>query len=206
MKKTLLFALWMLLLAACSQETTLSITPDIASYTCDADGGSFDAVIFTNGSWTASCDDKAVSFTPASGDYTTPLHVSVGTNEENYTKSIRIALTSKLDDLSRSSKIVITQACRPFIFSEETFLRASAAGGTVRFHVNSNASWKVAETTCDGEAFTLSVDPRTAGPNRTEVSVTVPENTTGSERNFAVRLALESNPDTTVILVIGQDA
>ena len=152
MKKTLLFALWMLLLAACSQETTLSITPDIASYTCGADGGSFDAVIFTNGSWTTSCDDKAVSFTPASGDFTAPLHVTVGTNDENYTKSIRITLTSKLDDLSRSSKIVITQACRPFIFSEETFLRAPASGGTVRFHVNANASWKVAETTCDGDA------------------------------------------------------
>ena len=147
-----------------------------------------------------------MSFTPASGDFTAPLHVTVGTNDENYTKSIRITLTSKLDDLSRSSKIVITQACRPFIFSEETFLRAPASGGTVRFHVNANASWKVAETTCDGDAFSLSVDPRTAGPNRTEVSVLVPENTAGSERTFAVRLALESNPDTAVTLVIGQDA
>lgn len=206
MKKTLLFALLLMLLAACDQEATLSVQPDIASFSFDADGGSFDSVIFTNGIWTASCDDPAVSFTPTSGDYTTPMHITVGTNEENFTKSIRITITATLDKLARSGKIVITQACRPFIFCEESSLRAPASGGTVRFHVNANESWKVTETLCDGVPAALSVDPLSAGPNQVEVSVLVPENTQGRERSYAIRLALESHPETAVVLVIGQDA
>ena len=138
MKKTLILAACMMLLAACSQDTSLSISSDIASYRFDADGGAFDAIIFTNGSWTATCEDETVSLTPSSGDYTTPMHIVVGANEEYYTKSIRITLNTKLDNLSRSGKIVITQDCRPFIFCQESRVNLTAQGGKARFSVNAD--------------------------------------------------------------------
>ena len=206
MKKCLILIAWMALLAACTQESDLHITPDIASFQFDADGGSFDVVLFTNGSWTATCDDAAVSFAPTSGDYTTPMHISIGANESYYTKSIRIALLTQLDGNSRSGKIVITQACRPFLFCEETLLRVPAAGGNVRFAINSNESWKVVKTTCDGDAVDLAVDPVTGGPNAVDVTVLIPENETGLARTFTVRLALESYLDKTLVLTVVQAA
>ena len=206
MKKCLILLAWMALLTACTQETELSIVPDIASFQFDADGGSFDAVLFTNGSWTATCEDTSVSFTPTSGDYTTPMHIVVGPNEERYTKSIRISLLTKLDDISRSGKIVITQACRPFIFCEESFLQAPAAGGNVLFHINANESWKVVETLCDGAPSDLSVAPLTYGPNAVDVTVLIPENETGLARTFTVTLALESYLDKTLVLTVVQAA
>ena len=206
MKKCLILFAWIALLAACTQDAELSITPDITSFQFDADGGSFDAVIFTNGYWKATCDDPAVTFTPDSADFTAPIHIVVGPNEEHHTKSIRISLTSKLESLSRTSKIAITQACRPFIFSEETVLLAPAAGGDIRFHVNANESWKVMETTCDGVPADLTVDPLASGPNSVEVTVRIPENTTGIARTFAVKLALEAWPERSVVLTVAQGA
>lgn len=207
MKKTLILLVGMMLLAsACTQETSLGISSDITSFQFDADGGSFDAIIFTNGSWTAACDDDAVVCSPASGDCTTPMHITVGPNEAFFTKSIRIELKTVLDDKSRTGKIVITQACRPFIFSEETQLQVSAEGGKARFHVNSNKSWKVTESTCDGEPAELSVDPAAHGPNRAEVTVLIPANPLGRERIFTVRLSLEEFPECSVILTVGQAA
>lgn len=206
MKKCLILIAWIALLAACTQETELSITPDIATFQFDADGGSFDAIIFTNGHWKATCDDPTISFAPDSGDFTAPMHIVVGPNEERHTKAIRISLISKLENLSRSSKIVISQKCRPFIFSEETLLQAPATGGEVRFHVNANDLWKVVETTCDGESVALPVDPQAGGPNSEMVTVLIPENTTGRIRTFAVKLALASWPERSVVLTVVQEA
>ena len=177
MKKTLILAACMMLLAACSQNTSLSISSDIASYRFDADGGAFDAIIFTNGSWTATCEDETVSLTPSAGDYTTPMHIVVGANEEYYTKSIRITLNTKLDNLSRSGKIV-----------------------------NANESWKVTEIRCDGTPVELAVDPLVHGPNLAEVTVGIPANTTGRARSYAVTLALEAHPECTIVLTVGQEA
>lgn len=206
MKKTLILAACMMLLAACSQDTSLSISSDIASYRFDADGGAFDAIIFTNGSWTASCEDETVSLTPSSGDYTTPMHIVVGANEEYYTKSIRITLNTKLDNLSRSGKIVITQDCRPFIFCQESRVNLTAQGGKARFSVNANESWKVTEIRCDGTPVELAVDPLVHGPNLAEVTVGIPANTTGRARSYAVTLALEAHPECTIMLTVGQEA
>lgn len=206
MKKCLILIAWIALLAACTQEAEVSIAPDIATFQLDADGGSFDAVIFTNGYWKATCDDPAVSFSPDSADFTAPMHIVVGPNEERHTKAIRIALVTKLDRLSRSSKIVISQECRPFIFSEETLLEAPAAGGEVRFHVNANDSWKVLETTCDGTPADLAVDPPASGPNSREVTVLIPENPTGRARTFRVTLALSDHTGVTLVLTVQQAA
>ena len=206
MKKCLILLAWMALMAACTQESDLHITPDLASFQFDADGGSFDAVIFTNGYWHASCDDPAVTFAPDTGNFTTPMHIVVGPNEEHRTKSIRIDLLTKLDGNSRSGKIVITQACRPFIFSDETLIQMPSQGGDARFHVNANESWKVVETLCDGEPVTLSVDPVVSGPNNVDVSVRIPVNETGLVRMFTVTLALESYMDTALVLTVVQAA
>ena len=86
MKKTLLLAAFMMLLAACSQDTSLSI----------------------------------------------------GANDEYHTKSVRITLTTVYDNLSRTGKIVITQDCRPFIFTQERRQDVTALGGKARFSVNAN--------------------------------------------------------------------
>ena len=185
MKKLLVLAFWVLLAASCTQDTELSITPDIASFQFDAEGGSFDVVIFTNGSWTASCEDPAVSFSPASGECTLPMHIEVARNDEFYTKAIRITLSSTLDALTRASRIVITQACAPFIFCEEPERQVGGEGGIVRFSVNANAAWHVAS------GAPCPVSPQKGGPNRTEVSLVIPENAEGVARTFEVRLDLD---------------
>ena len=204
MKKILLFATLAALLVSCTQELELSISADAAAYQCGPEGGSFDAVVFTNGTWTATCDDPAVTFSPDSADFSYPMHIVVGRNEEHYTKVMRIALTTKLGTSSRTSKIVITQDCAPFIICEQSLLRIGNAGGPARFQVNSNGSWRVAGTTLDGASATLAVDPASHGPNSVEVTVTVPENSSGLLRKWEVTLALEEHPSTTLVLTVEQ--
>lgn len=205
MKKYMLLVSLLALLASCTQDIELTVTPDVPSWTFDADGGSFDVVIFTDGSWKATCDDPAVTFAPDSGDFTMPMHVTVGKNEEMYTKSIRISLVSSYSNLSRGNRIVITQTCNPFIFCEESEKTIGAEGGAVRFSVNADHDWSVVRTTLDGEACTLTVDPSSQGPNRTEVAVWIPENETSQPRSFAVTLALDDYPDKTLTLTVTQE-
>ena len=109
MKRFMLLAVLCLAALSCTQEAELTIAPDVGSFQLGAEGGQFDAIILTNGLWTATCEDGSVSFSPESGDYSLPIHVNVGPNEEHYTKVIRIALTAKVDKLTRTNRIVVTQ-------------------------------------------------------------------------------------------------
>lgn len=203
MKRMLLLTAVLMLLASCTQEATLSVGSDVSSFQFDADGGEFDAVIFTNGSWTASCEDEGVTVTPSSGDCSSPVHIKVGSNEEHYTKVIRITLNATLDNLSRTGRIVVTQQCRPFIFCEEPFKETGPEGGIVRFQVNSNDSWQAVHV--EGTSACL-LDPAAGGPNLTEFSMRIPENTEGAVRTFAVRLVLDSAPATELVLTVRQNA
>ena len=205
MKKYLLPALLSLMLFSCTQESQISVAPDITSHRFDPAGGTLDVVLFTNGSWTATCEDSSVSLTPESGDYTTPIHIAVGPNVERYTKSIRIDIVSRIDGKSANSRIVLTQDCFPFIFCEEPAATIGSAGGTVRFSVNSNSPWKVFVTTLDSEPFSLAVDPQSHGANRTEVSVLIPANETGIARTFAVTLVVEEDLSKFIVLKVSQE-
>ena len=206
MKRFLILALAAAMSLSCTQETNLSILPDIAAITFDPSGGEFDVVVFTNGYWKATCEDEAVTFAPDTGNFTTPMHVVVGPNTEQFTKSIRISLTTKLDGNSRSSKIAITQACNPFIFSEEAELPMPAAGGMARFHVNASLPWQVVSTLLDGSPVDLEVDPLESGPNSVTVSVRIPENPSGNPRTYTVTLALKEDPEVRVVLTVSQAA
>lgn len=206
MKKYLILAFMSLMLLSCTQESEITVEPDITSYRFDPSGGSLDVVIFTNGSWTATCADPTVTLTPDSGDYTAPMHITVGPNLDYRTKSIRVELVSRIEGKSRNGRIVLTQDCLPFIFCEEPSVRIGAAGGTARFSVNSNAPWKVAGTTMDGDSFSLPVDPLRHDANRVEVSVLIPSNDSGKVRTFTVTLALEENSSTKVVLTVSQEA
>ena len=68
MKKYLLLAALSLMFLSCTQESEVTVAPDIAAFRFDPSGGTVDVVIFTNGSWTATCEDTAVSMTPDTGD------------------------------------------------------------------------------------------------------------------------------------------
>ena len=206
MKRFLILALAAVLSFSCTQETNLSIAPDIHAFSFDPSGGEADVVIFTNGYWKATCEDEGVRFAPDTGNFTTPMHIVVGPNTEQYTKSVKISLTTKLDGNSRSSRIAITQDCNPFVVSEETEIQIPASGGVARFHVNSNASWQVASTLLDGAPVELDVDPLEHGPNSVTVNVRIPENLSGNLRTFTVTLALKEKPGVGVVLTVVQAA
>ena len=193
-------ALCLLSLVSCTQEAAVTIAPDVGSFQFDADGGQFDAIVLTNGQWTATCDDEGVTFNPTSGDYSLPIHVTVGPNEEHYTKVIRITLTAKLDNLSRTNRIVVTQQCRPFILCEETFKTIGPEGGIVSFSVNSNDSWQARHVEGTSECL---FDPVAGGPNLTEVSLKIPANPDGA--TYALRLVLDHSPATEIVLTVHQD-
>ena len=201
MKRYLLLVALCLAALSCTQEAELSITPDVGAFQFDETGGQFDAIILTNGSWTASCDDPAVSFSPQSGDYSSPIHVTVGANEEMYTKVIRITLNAKLDNLTRTSRIVVTQTCAPFLFCEEATKTIGPEGGLIHFSVNSNEPWSVAQP----DAISGSqVTPLTGGPNSTIVTFDIPANGEGRERTFVAQLNLQDHPSVSLTLTVVQ--
>ena len=109
MKRYLLLVFLCLMAVSCDQDTNFYVTPDVSTFEFGPDGGEFDDVIFTNGSWTCEVSDDAVTVTPSSGDYTTSVHVVVAPNTERYTKAIRLKFISTYGDLSRNSNVVVTQ-------------------------------------------------------------------------------------------------
>jgi len=204
MKRILMLVLAAALAFSCDQESNLSISPDIPSIAFGPEGGEFDVVVFTNGYWKASCDDKSVTFAPDTGNFTLPMHVVVAPNTENYTKSVRISLTTHLDGNGRTSKIAITQTCNPFIFCDKAEIQLPSSGGTARFQVNSNADWQVIDTQLDGSSVDLAVDPMEHGPNSVTVNVPVSENPSGAPRTYTVTLALKETPSVQFVLTVRQ--
>ena len=201
MKRYLLLVVLCLAAVSCDQDTNFYVTPDHTSFVIGPEGGTFDDVLFTNGSWTCTVSDESVTVTPMSGDYTTPFRVVVGENKEMFTKAISIQFKSTLDDLSRTGKVVITQDCHPFVYCAEPVQTIGAAGGAVRFSVNSNEPWAVPQVD-DIPGF--SVSPLSGGPNSTIVTVTVPANDMDLERHFAVSLHLTSDPSVSQLLTVIQ--
>lgn len=204
MKRYLLFALLCLAVLSCDQDTNFYVTPDVSTFEFGPDGGEFDDVIFTNGSWTCEVSDDAVTVTPSSGDYTTSVHVVVAPNTERYTKSIRLKFISTYGDLSRNSNIVVTQDCYPFIFCEDEDVKTiGPEGGKVRFSVNSNQPWKMSFPT--GALTPTWAEPLSGGPNTTTVTLDISANEEGSDRWFEVLLSLESDPDVCLTLTVIQE-
>lgn len=204
MKRYLLLVVLCLAAVSCDQDTNFYITPNHTSFVLGPNGGSFDDVLFTNGSWTCTVSDDAATVTPMSGDYTTPFRVVVGPNSERFTKAIRIKFTSTLGDLSRTANVVVTQDCFPFIFADETLRTIGPEGGRVFFTVNSNEPWVMLEP--DGSVLPagFSAEPHNGGPNNTTVTLDIPVNDTGEERWLEVLLRLESDPEVYVILTVIQ--
>ncbi len=204
MKRYLLLVVLCLAAVSCDQDTNFYITPNHTSFVLGPNGGSFDDVLFTNGSWTCTVSDDAATVTPMSGDYTTPFRVVVGPNSERFTKAIRIKFTSTLGDLSRTANVVVTQDCFPFIFADETLQTIGPEGGRVFFTVNSNEPWVMLEPDDSVLPAGFSAEPRNGGPNNTTVTLDIPVNDTGEERWLEVLLHLESDPEVYVILTVIQ--
>ena len=205
MKRYLLLALLCLAVLSCDQDTNFYVTPEVSTFEFGPDGGEFDDVIFTNGSWTCEVSDDAVTVTPSSGDYTTSVHVVVAPNTERYTKAIRLKFISTYGDLSRNSNVVVTQDCYPFIFCEDEDVRhIGPEGGKVRFSVNSNEPWVMLEP--DGSEYPagFSAEPLSGGPNSTTVTLDIPANDTGEERWLEVLLHLESDASVYLVLTVIQ--
>lgn len=201
MKRYLLLVVLCLAAVSCDQDTNFYVTPNHTSFVLGPNGGSFDDVLFTNGSWTCTVSDDAATVTPMSGDYTTPFRVVVGANNERFTKAIRIKFTSTLGDLSRTANVVVTQDCYPFVYCAEPVQTIGAAGGAVRFSVNSNEAWAIPQVD-DIPGFAVS--PLSGGPNSTVVTVTVPANDMDLERHFAVSLHLTSDASVSQLLTVVQ--
>ena len=195
MKRFVLLAALCAALLSCTQEATLTLSADVPTAQFGPEGGSFNTILFTNGSeWTAECDDPSITFSPASGSYTTPMHIEVGENTEHYTKVVRITVVSKLDSYSRQYYLVVTQACHPFVICDEASKTIGAAGGTVRFSVNSDKGWVVYKTLLDGADTPLSVTPDNHGENIVTVEVNVPAIESGKSRTWEILLASKATP------------
>lgn len=204
MKRYLLLVVLCLAAVSCNQDTNFYVAPDRTSFVLGPNGGTFDDILFTNGSWTCTVSDDAATVSPMSGDYTTPFRVVVGANNERFTKAITIQFKSTLGDLSRTAKVVITQDCFPFIFADDVLKAIGYEGGRVFFTVNSNEPWKLRVLNEAANPAGFSVEPRSGGPNSTTVTIDIPANDTGKDRLFKVELYLESHPEETLVLGVIQ--
>jgi hypothetical protein len=185
---------------SCEQETNFYLTPEFYTFVCDADGGTFDEMLFTNGVWTCEISDDAATVTPSSGDYTCPIHIEVAENPERYTKAIRLRFTSSYDGLNRYANVVVTQACHPFLFCEEPVKSIDLEGGVVSFSVNSSEAWQVQPL--DGGSYPFGIEPMEGGPNRMDVFLQIPPSE--EEQTLTLHLALKSDPSVHVALTVLQ--
>ena len=214
MKRFLLIAACCALALSCTQEATLSLYADVPTAQFGPEGGSFNTILFTNGSsWTATCEDPTVVFSPTSGAYSTPMHIEVGENTEHYTKAIRIAVTSELDGNSRRANIVVTQACHPFVICDDNQKTVGVAGGIVRFTVNSDRGWYLVETQLDGVKVVMEdyfdgwIAPSWCDePNNCIVEFSIPANNTGKKRTWSAILSPKEEGLENCLLTVMQSA
>lgn len=198
MKRISLLIIAAMVFVSCHKVVTPAISVDVLTSEMDYIGGSISVIVTSNVSWTASCDCDNVKITPSSGVGGEVVKIVVSKNESIDTQSIRVTYTAKGEEASATAKTVITQAAVPFIYVAQSEFTAPADGGGLNISVYSNRSWTVAEI-----SPVISVSPA-SGDNNATLFVTIPQNTTDLNRQFAVTLALKDDSSVKAQFTINQ--
>ena len=194
------------LLAACTEPEAPAVTVNPNKISFDYQGGSFAATVTTNGDWVAECESEGVTVTPPSGsqDAVVRIEVAASTIKETEAAVINFTTSKSVRDTikTRKAKVVITREAMPFIDLSLSEGYVSPEGGGVRVSVSSNHEWTASvPSPLEG----LSVKPG-EGTFNDEVTISLPENTTGAPRSCEICFKLNNIPGVESRFTLRQNA
>ena len=154
--------------------------------------------IVSNISWTVSISSIDGKWLAASQEYGTGnqnITLSAGANSGQKARTATVTVTATNAKDVPSVDIKITQGgAEPYLETDKTSLpEFEVEGGTGKFTISSNISWKVSsnQTWCKAN--------KTKGSNDSDITVTIEPNTTASDMNRTATITVESEGVTPVI-------
>ncbi len=203
MKRFLAIISAVAVLTACDDIVTPNASIEPRSVAMDCNGGTSVFALTCNTTWTASCDYEDVKIHPSEGDGNASVTVTVPPSIYEETQVIRISVVAANDETESTytARHIITLEAKPFLRLARTDGYVSPDGGGVRLDVYSNKAWSVKAEPAD--FVTLS---QTEGENNASLTVTVPENNTGSARSSHITLSLKDVPGVSAEYTLTQNA
>ena len=191
------------MLTSCEKELEpdATITPRLVSM--ENCGGKSVFHLECNTTWTATCEDEGVIIEPASGDGDATVTVTVPPSTYIETHDIIIKVVAKQEGSSSShvARHIITLDSKPFILLSQESGYVSPDGGGIRFGITSNGTWTA--TISDAIAG-MTVTPASATWN-SDVTVSLPANTTGAARRSKVVFTLTDHSDVAAEFTVNQN-
>lgn len=192
-------------LAACVDTEAPSISIDPNKYAMDFNGGSLAVSVTANCDWTVESDYESYVATPSSGmlDGVSRIEIPASTSRETEAIVINFKASKTVRDTlkTKNAKLVITLEAKPFIELSSNGGYVSPDGGGVLIRLFSNQDWT--SSVSNGIAG-LAVKP-SEGTFNSEVTVSLPENTTGTARSAEVTFSLKKYPDVKAVYTVRQN-
>lgn len=177
-----------------TQDVTLSVNLNQLSVPDTSSVASF--IITSNDTWTVSCDQAWLSFSPTQGSGDSEVSVRVTENSSPEVRTATITVTGKQ---SKSVEITVHQDARNVILSVNVSqLSVPDTSSDVSFFITSNVNWSVS---CNQTWISLSP---VQGTGNGEVSVSVATNNTKAERTATI--IVKGDQGKTVEVLVRQDA
>ncbi|MBO4571111.1 MAG: BACON domain-containing protein [Bacteroidales bacterium] len=192
-------------LAACVDTTAPSISIDPNKYSMDFNGGSLAVNITANCDWAVESSYEFYTATPSSGSMDGLSRIEIPASKSHETEAIVInfkASKTVRDTLkTKNAKLVITLEAKPFVELSANEGYVSPDGGGVRVSLTANHEWTA---TASGGIAGLTVKPA-EGTFNSEVTISLPENTTGAARSAEVTFTLKKYPDVKAVYTVRQN-
>ncbi|MBR5056246.1 MAG: BACON domain-containing protein [Bacteroidales bacterium] len=202
----LLLAALLPLMVSCVEAEAPDVSVDPNKMSFNYEGGSFSATITTNGDWIAESTASDIVITPSSGSQDGVVRIEVPASRIKETEAAVINFTTSKtvrDTLkTKKAKMVITREAMPFVELSANEGYVSPDGGGVRVSLSANHDWSYTAT---NPINGLTVKPA-EGTFNAEVTISLPENTSGAARSSEVVFSLKQYPDVKAKYTIRQNA
>ena len=213
MKKTYLFLLAALIMAACNNKKTeeaISLSVSVEEITCPDTGGDYEIEVTAVNDWTATAKDSWIKLTPTSGSAgKTTVRMKISANKE----SARSKSTVTFDDGENTVYVIVYRAAKaPAQLSivSETEIMTPKDGGeytiqvesNIRWSASSNVSWaKVSKgVSQNNDNVTITVSAATA-PEETVAVITIAPYGEGKEAGEQIVTITRGGTDATSMSV-----
>jgi len=160
--------------------TSISVEPK--NTTISALGGEINFTVTAEGEWTVSAG-SGVTVEPSSGSGNAPVKLTVPVNSGDE-RDVKVIFCSALNSSVADTATIHQDSMSLSVTPKDTTVAAS--GGQVEFTVMADGEWKTLAD--NGSTVTPS-----SGSGNGSVKVTVPANTTGTDRNVTVQVYSTQN-------------
>ncbi len=199
MRKMLtLLLLGVFVLSSCKEEPSIILSQTTA--TVPAEGETLTIEVTSNCSWSAACNSSELTITPTTGTGNATVQVVVPENPVSAQKSYQnIVFTASNEVGVVTAEYSITQNSSESSITATPVAEISANGYAYQFKAKLTASndWSAS---CENSKVTI--EPSSGAYGETELTISIPENTTAEDQDIIINFSLTDNTSSYTLEVV----